>query len=271
LDIEVNRRPRFLFPRAHEKKRLKELNQELQDFWKANLSNDFHKSASIDSVTEKQAKVLYSFIESKFQMKPQTKQSVSAQKPKSHLNQKLRKKKKELKKQVKQLKRENKLDEMRSERALLSKVSRRLAVLNKHKRLEQRCRDQTHAQKSFNKDRFKFAKGVFSKNNPSVHPQLSPENTEKYFRDTYQDESRSHQYSSLPGLERKPPPSKVFDSKPPVHHEIRRFLRLESNGSAPGPDGIPYVFYKLFPFAFEMLFLLILRVFKEKQIPRSWG
>ena len=112
---------------------------------------------------------------------------------------------------------------------------------------------------------------MFSKDNPSVKPELNPENTEKYFRETYRDEYRSHQYHILPGLERKPPPKEIFDSKPPVRQELRRFLRLKSNGSAPGPDGIPCVFYKLFPFAFEMLFLLLLRVFKEKAIPRSWS
>ena len=269
--VEVDRNPKLLLPKGNDKTRWKKLDLDLETYVEYNLPKSMRRSCPIDELAEQQSKLIYSFLfdECGPVPPPSMRTDRSAKRP-PHRHQKLRKQKNKLLKQVKLLKKSGKITEMRKARSDLSRISRELVRINKHAQIAAQTYDRIRSQLSFNDDRFKFAKRVFQNVN-SCRPSVDKTETENHFKDTYSDGERSSNYTPPPGLQRKPPPQEAFNGKNPTRLELQSFLIRKSNGSSPGPDGLSYLVYKKLPFAFNLLFDLISRAFKERTIPRNWG
>ena len=132
---------------------------------------------------------------------------------------------------------------------------------NERKRLDE-CR-------RFLSDPNAFAKKLL---NPPVEAKaaFAKEVADDYFKKTYSDPNRSFCYTPPPDLPRPKLPEHPFDTKFATFEEFSRICRKKSNGSAPGPNGIPYLLYKCCPKVRKVLWSLLNRVWMEKCIPTEF-
>ena len=125
-------------------------------------------------------------------------------------------------------------------------------------------------QKAFNTDHHRFAKTVFSET-AAGSPTFDSTTCETFFKTTYSDEFRDITYQPLNGMPRPPPPHTRFKTGPPSWSEFSKMLKKRSNGSAPGPNGIPYLVYKKIPFCARGNHTVLSRVIKSGVIPKCVG
>ena len=212
---------------------------------------------------------LYDFLSKRCGTAPTTARRGPRPKRKPHRHRKLRSLKNRLKKIMAHHRKRNHHAEYAQARAEFSRVSRQLSLLNKFIRLNEQQAETIRAQLAFNKDQYKFAKRLFQPSTSSFS--IDKEETEAHFQSAYSDNTRDFSFSPPPGLPRPPPPAYPFDEKFVSRAHFDKILKKKSSGSKPGPYGISYKVYKLFPSAAGKLFIQCARVRREKKPPSCWG
>ena len=92
----------------------------------------------------------------------------------------------------------------------------------------------------------------------------------EYFKKTYGDENRAHQFSPLDGMERPGPPEQPF--KDSLNwRTFQRLVMKKRNGAAAGLNGLNYVIYKKLPAVTWKLFQICCVVKRRKQVPPQWA
>ena len=67
------------------------------------------------------------------------------------------------------------------------------------------------------------------------------------------------------------PPSVPFPKQTPSFEEFGNCVRRARNGSAPGPNGIPYVVWKYCPSLKRRLYTICQKVWSTGKTPTSWS
>jgi hypothetical protein len=150
-------------------------------------------------------------------------------------------------------------------------------LVRKHNRLRNAVnyaknkRAAAKAEKEFRADPYGYTKNLF---NPSVvagEPAFSKEEAENYFAPLYRDTGRDHKYVPIEGMKRPELPQQLFDMTPPSVKEMHQSAKKKKNGAAAGINGIPYVIYKRCPIIMFFLHMIVMVIWKSKDIPAEWA
>ena len=87
---------------------------------------------------------------------------------------------------------------------------------------------------------------------------------------TNSDGHRSVVLKPLPEWVRPASPKIKFEESVPTAQQLAQAVHSKRTRNAPGMNGIPYLVYKKCPAALARLLKIIHRVWKDKEIPRSW-
>ena len=88
---------------------------------------------------------------------------------------------------------------------------------------------------------------------------------------SYADPDRTSDYNDFPDAPDVMPPSVPFPKQTPSFEEFGNCVRRARNGSAPGPNGIPYVVWKYCPSLKRRLYTICQKVWSTGKTPSSWS
>lgn len=156
--------------------------------------------------------------------------------------------------------------ELRHERNVLRKGIRRSLRAHAQHLQNKQLQQNVHA---FREDPFGFGKKLFQ---PKIDtsPSFSKSVADAHFKSVYADVERATVFEDPPGLLPAPTPSHPFPCDPPSLAQLQQTLRKCRNSSTPGPNGIPYVFYKRLPSLHRYLHGIFIRVWTEGDVPVAW-
>ena len=97
------------------------------------------------------------------------------------------------------------------------------------------------------------------------------EEAHRHFSNTYADPDRTSDYNDFPDAPDVMPPSEPFPKQTPSFEEFGNCVRRARNGSAPGPNGIPYVVWKYCPSLKRRLYTICQKVWSTGKTPSSWS
>ena len=72
-------------------------------------------------------------------------------------------------------------------------------------------------------------------------------------------------------MKRPAPPDCAFNVKPPSLRDLEMVVRKKRNGATPGLNGISYLVYKKSKAALRILHKIVLKVWKDMDVPEYWG
>ena len=159
-----------------------------------------------------------------------------------------------------------------------STLELRVAFHATHRRLRRLKSDSLSVQKSLRRQKllrefranpYRFGQRLFKPPN-TTKPLFTDDVALQHFVSSYTDNERSSGYGPLPDLPEPPPPSSDFNNSLPAFAEFSACLKRKRNSSSPGPNGIPYLVWKLCPSLQKRLFTIICKVWKSLSIPVSW-
>ena len=240
---------------------------------KAALPQIFNKqirdSMNSQGLIEKFDTWIYKFLKQKFgTVPPYEKKPTFVKKPHKGLL-RLREDKKRIRNAIRVMERAGLKDT--PECKLLQKE--RLYTMRKHNRLRvsllkaNKKRATAKSEKTFKQDHWKYTKNLFHPPSASGAPSFSKEEAEAYFTPLYRDEERECQYDKLDEMKRPPTPVDIFNLESPTFAELFRSARRKSNGAAAGLNGLTYIIYKKCPSVLFYLYLIICKIWKDKDIP----
>jgi len=118
----------------------------------------------------------------------------------------------------------------------------------------------------FLQDPNQYAKRLLA---PAVKAKVafSKEVADSYFNNTYRDSKRSYCYQPPLQVPRPAAPESPFPVDFVSFEEFSEICWKKSNGSAPGPNGIPYLLYKRCPQVRRLLWQICGRVWRERKVP----
>ena len=152
---------------------------------------------------------------------------------------------------------------------LQAEIKERLASLRRaesHKNLRKK---REKARSSFFKEPFRYVKGLFTQEK-SGSLKAGKQEIEEHLRRTYTDEKR-HEFREIPNdMPPLPQPVHSCETFPPRLSEVEKAVKKARAGSAPGPNGVPYLVYKRAPGVTRFLWKLMKVVWEKKQVPRAW-
>jgi len=263
----ISMKPRINLPNAANRRKWMELDQEIYTTIVMSIPSSELRSARLNDILPRFTTIVYNtakklcgLLERKRRVIPER-----ARKP-ATLHQ-LQMQKRNARRNLRRVKREGG-DVTAAQKALMTAVRMHNDALrsirrarNERKRLDD-CR-------RFLSDPNAFAKKLL---NPPVEAKaaFAKEVADDYFKKTYSDPNRSFCYTPPPDLPRPKLPEHPFDTKFATFEEFSRICRKKSNGSAPGPNGIPYLLYKCCPKVRKVLWSLLNRVWMEKCIPTEF-
>ena len=117
---------------------------------------------------------------------------------------------------------------------------------------------------------FAFGKKFFTSRN-SAQPEFTLEEAHRHFSNTYADPDRTSDYNDFPDAPDLMPPSVPFPKQTPSFEEFGNCVRRSRNGSAPGPNGIPYVVWKYCPSLKRRLYTICQKVWSTGKTSISWS
>ncbi len=206
-------------------------------------------------------------------LKPERKHNTTSQKPPKHTkaHTKLRAQKRKIRCALKKAIRE-KADKKYIAKLhfIRRKIIRSLNRIRKYENHINKTKELFKNQTAFNKNPHRFSKKLFS-DTISGKPDFSADTCEDFFRDTYSDEFRDTTYQPLPDMPRPPLPKYYLKKGPPSWHEFSTMLRKRSNGSSPGPNGIPYAVYKNIIACARYLLSILCLAITTGHVPKSFG
>ena len=127
-------------------------------------------------------------------------------------------------------------------------------------------------QQRFEQDPVAYASSrVMNADTSGAKPTFDESKCFEYFKKTYQDEERCTNEFTWPSWIPHPQqPNNLFDSRAISLDEMRKILSKKSNGSSPGPDGIPYLVWKKLPSTHAYIVELFNLCMEKKRFPRTW-
>ena len=182
-------------------------------------------------------------------------------KKKNHQKKEIKRLKKLLKKQVKS---GLASDKKRKEYHMAVRLHNKIVKLERREKNEKL---RNEAMRDFRKNPFKYAQNLLneSKKKKKLSPNLSQNRTENYFRSTYYNRKRHHNYHSIKGLPRTARPKDSFDLKFPSLKEVKELIRKKPKKASPGPSGVPYLIYKKCPKVTALLYQLLNEIWSNKK------
>ena len=153
--------------------------------------------------------------------------------------------------------------------SLYSDIKQRLASLRRAESLRLQRKKKEKARAAFYKNPYRFVKGLFTKEK-SGSLKIARAELEEYLRSTYMDADREERRDIPADMPPLPKPQLPFVTGPPKWSEVERAIKKARAGSAPGPNGVPYLVYKNAPGAARFLYRLMRGVWNSRKIPRAW-
>ena len=135
--------------------------------------------------------------------------------------------------------------------------------------IRKRRRKYKNNSEEFRKQPYNFARKVLD---PQVQGELesSKEEVQEFLRKSHSDEHREKELGSMERLIQYPEPEFVYETSPPTFREFQAVLKKARSKSAPGPNGVPYKFYKKCPEVARLMFNYIKGLWKKNKIPETW-
>ena len=263
-------------PPSSDKTQWNALNSKFENILNNRIPKSTYQTLSTDELCDSFTTLLREFLESECGVKNNT---ISKNKKKTHIKkpskiyQKLRKQKRKLRSAFRKAKREHASKKTLSKLNFLKRsISRAINRIRKKEKSVSDANQFVKSQSAFNANPHRFANRTFRNNkNAKSAPKFNAETCEAHFKKTYSDPSRGHTYTDIPKFHRPKPPAFPFNTKKLTWSEFWKVLKKTSNGSSPGPNGIPYVVYKTMPCCAKYLFMMLGNIIKHKKIPKSFG
>ena len=108
---------------------------------------------------------------------------------------------------------------------------------------------------------------VCSNRQTKQKPDFDTDTADTYFVSCYTDDDRSSVFEPLDELPACETPQTAFKGSPPTFSELTSVLKRNGNSSSSGPNGVPYIVWKMCPSLQKRLLTIICRVWKNKSIP----
>ena len=114
---------------------------------------------------------------------------------------------------------------------------------------------------------FAFAREVL---NPKPKGELksSQQAVEKHLKDAHGSQEQTKEKPDK--LLEHPTPEINFNDSPPTYKEFQDKLRRTRSGSAPGPNGVPYLVYKRCPGVAKQLWYYLRNLWNRNKVCKSW-
>lgn len=148
-------------------------------------------------------------------------------------------------------------------------VHRRIKRLSAHFRNEHLETSKRNNMRSFRADPFAFGKKLLN-DKTVVEPDFSVQKAHEHFVRAYSDQDRSAPYDAFPEACEIRPPTSSFPLAIPSRSMFTQCVRKMRNGSAPGPNGIPYLVWKRCPSLEQRLYTICCKVWRSASIPAAW-
>ena len=176
-----------------------------------------------------------------------------------------------LRKEIKKLTRayKNAPDEEKEAIAQLSKEKlKKLRLMKRTESIKKKRKKTSKNCSEFLSQPFDFARKIIAPK-PRGEMKSSKEEVECHLHKAHSEEKREerecaddlHEYSD---------PQVKFKDNLPVYGDFNKRLRRTRSGSAPGPNGLPYLVYKRCPGIARQLFSYMKGMWKEKAISKAW-
>ncbi|XP_065196762.1 uncharacterized protein LOC135828238 [Sycon ciliatum] len=260
---KVEVRQSLLLPSAKNTKAWHTINAQLKIHLTQHFPTSYLKNTNIEETLDK----LENFIHWFFDQKPPPPPPKHKNANKNRAVEKLRAHRRDLKRQFRKIKNPDEVPAaLRNEYFSIGKQIKRL--LKQQKMYDDRSRNKRD-QDAFLKDPYAFGKKLFQPTN-HVKPTFSDTTCFEYFQHTYADQDRATSYESCPSAGKPRDCTHPVDEGTPTWTEFQNVLKKCRNTSAPGPDKIPYIVWKLCPSLQSILFTIFGRVWESKIIPRQW-
>ena len=146
---------------------------------------------------------------------------------------------------------------------------RRLKRLTSDSRTSKLNQKRQSTLRQFRADPFRFGQKLFKPKN-ETKPAFDADAAYNHFVNCYSDDDRSSVFEALDDLPACDDPTSAFKQCPPSFSELTSVLKRKRNNSAPGPNGIPYIVWKMCPSLQKRLLTVICKVWKNKIVPSSW-
>ena len=116
---------------------------------------------------------------------------------------------------------------------------------------------------------FSFTKKLLVKKR-SGRMESSTEEINAFLKETLKDPNRLRDLEMNTSLITPTPPSTNFDLKEPTWIEIQAVMKKARSGSAPGPNGVPYIVYKRCPQLLRFLLKLLRIMWRRGKVVGQW-
>ena len=146
---------------------------------------------------------------------------------------------------------------------------RNLRLLKRAESIRKRRKKYKQNSDSFYNQPYNFARKVLD---PQVNGELQSSQTEveDFLRKNHGDALREEELGDIEGLIQFTEPEFDYQSLPPSRGEFQAVLKKARTKSAPGPNGVPYRFYKKCPEVARLLFNYIRCLWRKNKIPECW-
>ena len=122
---------------------------------------------------------------------------------------------------------------------------------------------------AFISNTFGFTKKLLGEKR-SGHKQSSTEEIDAFLKETLKDPNRLRDLEVNTSLITPTPSSMNFDLKEPTWIEIQAVMKKARSGSAPGPNGVPYIVYKRCPQILRFLLKLLRIIWRRGKVVGQW-
>ena len=145
----------------------------------------------------------------------------------------------------------------------------KLASLRRAENLRKKRRNREKTRTRFYREPFKFVKSLFIKEKGG-ELKISKEALDEHIKTMYSDSGKNEMINIPPDIPLLEEIEHGMDIDPPRLKEVKLVVKKARNASAPGPNGIPYLFYKNSPGVLVFLWKLMGVVWKKGVIPVCW-
>ncbi|KAK0156469.1 hypothetical protein N1851_000237 [Merluccius polli] len=150
-------------------------------------------------------------------------------------------------------------------KALWEEVRKRLAELRRAERIRKHSKRKQKERASFFKNPFRHARKLLEEKK-SGKLETTREQLEQHVKEPYSDPQRSVPLGTPGYVPRPALPTAEFNIMPPKLSEVKQVVKKARSSSAPGPNGVPYKFYKNCPKVLELLWYLMRTAWKKQLI-----
>ena len=152
---------------------------------------------------------------------------------------------------------------------LRSGIRKKLCHIGRAERERKKRKKQRKAREAFTSNPFKYTADLLGKEKSGVL-ECPKEEVESYLQRVHNDPDRNKPLNDKIQIETPEAPNTEFDSKDITWKEVQQVVRKARAKSAPGPSGIPYLFYKKCPKVLKVLWRLLVIAWRKGIVPEAW-